>query len=241
MGGGVIRQIISIPFNRQGHGILWFMYTLVGLYLVTPVISPWIQKCGKRTLQLYLGLWVITLCYPALTAFVELNETPYGILYYLSGFLGYFVLGYYLHTYGLKGNTIWYVVTLVFLIPVLLIYKVFIEGRFVFGKELFWYLGPICLLMHVCWWKICTVLAGRVKSERITSFIVLASNLSFGVYLAHVFCLYSVAHVLFALVSNYYLQTCCSIVFTLSSALAVSYLISFLPFGDYIIGYKRKR
>lgn len=239
--GGVIRQVVSIPFNRQGHGILWFMYTLVGLYLVTPVISPWIQKSGKRTLQMYLGLWTVTLCYPALTAFVEINETPYGILYYFSGFLGYFVLGYFLHTYGLKGNTLWYIVALICLMPLMLIYKMFVEGRFAFGEELFWYLGPICPLMLVCWWKLCTAVAGRIHNKSITSFIAMVSNLSFGVYLVHIFCLYSVAHVLFASVPNYYMQTFCSFVFTLSSALAISYLISFLPFGDYIIGYKRQR
>lgn len=208
---------------------------------MTPVISPWLQKCGKHTLQLYIGLWVVTLCYPALTAFVEINDTPYGILYYFSGFLGYFVLGYYLHTYGLKGKTLWYVVALVLLMPVMLLYKLFVEDRFDFGGELFWYLGPICPLMLICWWKICIAVSGKIRSDRITSTITMVSNLSFGIYLAHIFCLYGVAWKIFAGISNYYLQSFCSITLTFLLALTVSYFISLLPYGDYIIGYRKRQ
>lgn len=38
-GHELLRSVISIPFSAQGHGVLWFMYTLIGLYLVTPIIS----------------------------------------------------------------------------------------------------------------------------------------------------------------------------------------------------------
>ena len=33
------KTICSIPFEKQGHGVLWFMYTLAGLYLLTPILS----------------------------------------------------------------------------------------------------------------------------------------------------------------------------------------------------------
>lgn len=54
----------SIPFSVQGHGILWFMYTLVGLYVLAPVISPWLEKADEKALRYYLLLWIVTLCYP---------------------------------------------------------------------------------------------------------------------------------------------------------------------------------
>ena len=34
------KVLLSIPFATQGHGILWFMYTLIGLYIVSLIISP---------------------------------------------------------------------------------------------------------------------------------------------------------------------------------------------------------
>lgn len=232
---------MSIPFNRQGHGILWFMYTLVGLYLVAPVISTWLQKCGKRNLQLYISLWVISLCYPFLEAFVEINDTPYGILYYFSGFLGYFVLGYYLNTYGLKGRTWKYVILLVCLMPVMLIYKFFIEGKYELGEELFGYLGPICVLMLISWWKICVATANRIKNEKVIASITMVSNLSFGVYLIHIYVMRTFVYKLCDYIENYFIQTVCAILLTISITLLISYCISKLSFGDYLIGYKKKK
>lgn len=34
-----VQHVLSIPFSAQGTGILWFMYTLMGLYLLAPILS----------------------------------------------------------------------------------------------------------------------------------------------------------------------------------------------------------
>ena len=240
--GEIIRQICSVPFNEQGHGILWFMYTLIGLYLVTPIISPWIQQCGKKTLQLYLCLWIVTLCYPILTAFVSIDETPYGILYYFSGFAGYYVLGYYLNTYGLKGRTIWWVVLLIVLMPLMLLYKIYLEGKFAFGEHVMWVLGIICMLMLLCWWKICVAVSLIIeRHHKIASAITRISNLSFGIYLMHIFVMRNCVEKITCVISNYYMQTGATIVCTVLITVFVSHLISLLSFGDYVIGYKSRK
>lgn len=95
----ILKLYVSIPFSAQGDGVLWFMYTLIGLYLVAPIISKWLDAASKREVELYLLLWVITLCYPILKLFVGINEGNTGVLYYFSGYIGYFVLGYYLRKY----------------------------------------------------------------------------------------------------------------------------------------------
>ena len=95
----ILKTICSIPFSAQGHGVLWFMYTLIGLYLVAPIISKWLDSASKREVELYLLLWVITLCFPILKLFVGINEGNTGVLYYFSGYIGYFILGYYLKKY----------------------------------------------------------------------------------------------------------------------------------------------
>lgn len=35
---GIAKSILSIPFSPQGHGVMWFMYTLAGLYLIAPIL-----------------------------------------------------------------------------------------------------------------------------------------------------------------------------------------------------------
>ena len=45
------KQILSVPFSPQGYGTLWFMYVLIGLYLLTPVISQWLEKASKKEIK----------------------------------------------------------------------------------------------------------------------------------------------------------------------------------------------
>ena len=99
-------HILCIPVNfgvEVGH--LWFVYMLVGLYLLAPVISPWLQRCTKRELQGYLAVWTLTLFIPLLHEVrpqlwgeAVWNWTP--MFYYFTGFAGFFVLGYYLRRFG---------------------------------------------------------------------------------------------------------------------------------------------
>lgn len=63
------QSVWSIPFSAQGHGVLWFVYTLIGLYLLIPIISPWLRNASKGEVELYLGLWFMTLLYPYLCKF----------------------------------------------------------------------------------------------------------------------------------------------------------------------------
>lgn len=108
-------SILSIPFSSQGHGILWFMYTLIGLYLLVPIISPWIKQVSKRELEIYLLLWIITQCYPYLSLFLEVNSSNTGILYYFTGYAGYFLLGYYLNHYPVSLK--WLLPLAIFMLP----------------------------------------------------------------------------------------------------------------------------
>ena len=47
----MLTNVLSIPFSAQDHGVLWFMYTLVGLYLLTPILSKWLKNTSKRELS----------------------------------------------------------------------------------------------------------------------------------------------------------------------------------------------
>lgn len=78
-----------------GAGHLWFVYMLLGLYAFTPIISRWLDKATTNEMIYFLIIsLIVNSLMPALTHF-------YGIdtrleLRYFSGFVGYFVLGYYL-------------------------------------------------------------------------------------------------------------------------------------------------
>ncbi len=72
---------------------LWFLYMLLGLYLLTPVLQPYLRAASRGN-QLYLGgLW-----FTAVAAVPMLARPPFelkvGIQFEgVTAFLGYFVLG----------------------------------------------------------------------------------------------------------------------------------------------------
>ena len=66
---------------------------LMAIYLVAPVFSPWIVSASRKSVELFLVLWAITLLLPFIHLFVSevwgecyWNATP--TLYYFSGFIG---------------------------------------------------------------------------------------------------------------------------------------------------------
>ena len=62
-------QNLLLNFNYSA-GHLWFVYMLIGVYLLMPLLSPWAEKVGKRELQVYLGIWAFTTIIPLLRDFV---------------------------------------------------------------------------------------------------------------------------------------------------------------------------
>lgn len=232
----IFRAICSIPFSAQGHGILWFMYALIALYIVAPIISPWVEKVDEKTLRIYIFFWLITLCYPYLKLVVDTNESTTGILYYCSGYVGYFLLGYYLHHYGYKIKMWWTIVAFCLAIAAPVAVKLLhIEN----APSFFEYLNIFVTMMLPFWWKSAEFVEKRIVHTKSLEMI---SNLSFGIYLIHIFILRTVLQHWSVILnmSNYYIQTIVCVILTFCLSMGISYLISKLPFGDYIIGFKIK-
>lgn len=72
----ILRSIASTLFTPQGNGVLWFMYTLIGLYLIALILSSWVTTATDKELKFVLLLWTITLFYPLLKYSVDLNQQP---------------------------------------------------------------------------------------------------------------------------------------------------------------------
>jgi len=221
--------IASIPFSNQGHGVLWFMYTLAGLYLLAPILSRWLAKATKSEVEFYLLLWAITLTYPYLSLVLKIDESETGVLHYFTGYVGYFVFGYYLKChYQFK---VWHVVLAIgfaVLIPLLL----YLSGSEFDFYRMLWYLSLPVALMAFSWYVvICRLPLKQCK------LIEKASTLSFGVYLMHIFIMRDfiwksdVIQALPALV-----ELLVVVIVTMLISYFISWLISKLSFSKYIIG-----
>lgn len=54
----LIKNILSIPFATYRAGVLWFMYPLIGMYLMAPIVSPFLEKATKKGNIGYIGILV---------------------------------------------------------------------------------------------------------------------------------------------------------------------------------------
>ena len=101
-----LRDLKLLPFNfpsMAGH--LWFMYPLIGLYLIIPVVSPWLEKASAKDERIFLGLFVLSTFIPWIHRFIteelwgECFWNGFTALWYCSGYLGYLVMAHYIRVH----------------------------------------------------------------------------------------------------------------------------------------------
>lgn len=98
-----LRTILQIPLTFTVYATpMWYIYTLIGLYLYLPIFSAWVEKASERAKAGFLLLWFLSLSIPYLTEFVSRYQfgtcswNGFGLFYYFAGFNGYLLLGHYL-------------------------------------------------------------------------------------------------------------------------------------------------
>lgn len=109
----VFANLKSLLFNfvMTSSGHMWFIYMLIGVYLLMPMISPWLEKISRKEEKAFLWLWAFTTILPLLqplaqkvtgSAYLwgECHWNTFGTFYYVSGFIGYVVLGHYMRVHA---------------------------------------------------------------------------------------------------------------------------------------------
>jgi surface polysaccharide O-acyltransferase-like enzyme len=83
-------------------GILWYLFMLIGIYLIIPYINPLLYKDIKLQ-RIYLGLWILSSVimffrtYKSTLMGLTMWDHNFDLTIYFSGYLGYVLLGYMLH------------------------------------------------------------------------------------------------------------------------------------------------
>ncbi len=80
----------------------WFMYTLLGIYLLLPILQTLTKNLSKRMLEYALILWgIFAIAIPTASYIVpQFAISDHVDLILCEGYIGYFLLGHYLHKYG---------------------------------------------------------------------------------------------------------------------------------------------
>ena len=80
---------------------LWFLYILIGIYLVTPLLRVFVSAVSRKDLTYFIVLWFVA------TPLFELAQRLIGyptalVIPVVTGYVGYFIMGYWLADFTLK-------------------------------------------------------------------------------------------------------------------------------------------
>ena len=109
-------QAITSTYIFQGvlagpYVHFWYVYLLVGLYLITPLLRVLVAHAEWRIIRYFLALWFVgTGIIPLLTLYV--NISPQAIwfrdnVFVLTGIVGYFILGAYVAKLRLRSSILY--------------------------------------------------------------------------------------------------------------------------------------
>ena len=185
----ILKIIENIVVGPMDH--LWFIYMLLGLYLLTPILRIYIKNSSKKDLKYFLILWFIA---TAVFGFIEsISKIKIGLdLNFFYGFIGYYILGHYLNIAIITKKQI-YLAYLAFIIGLF----VTIVGTFILTKSNGGYYNSIFhdyLSPNIIFMSIGIFIAFKnynwdaifKNQDYIYNKILELSSLTFGIYLIHI-------------------------------------------------------
>lgn len=180
---------VSLIFHQPVLMAYWFIYSLFGLYLISPFIKLLVDHMDENLLRYLLWLWMIVdITLPAIGQFTPPAIGNVFSLYsmakiILSSYLGYFVMGYLLtHDTKLKFNLSKYVG----IIALLFVIKVAV--RFIPAQSPWAFLNiasslstpVIAVMLFMCFKSF----EGKYSSW-LTKSVEFIAPLTYGIYLSH--------------------------------------------------------
>jgi surface polysaccharide O-acyltransferase-like enzyme len=203
--GTLLQRLYTFVFNFNFDTTpLWYLYMLIGLYIIMPILSSWLVQATQKELKTLLYIWGITLVLPYVKMvapllgytgnyghmglFGECDWNLYGTFYYISGFIGYLILAYYLKNYPLNWSwkkmaficipmfAVGYAITSVGYV----ITNAYFPGNYAY-LEILWYFAGINVFMMT----FPVFIAIQKLNTRSRKWLSYAAKLTFGIYLCH--------------------------------------------------------
>lgn len=241
-----IKELCLSPIKAPERigGILWYLFILIGIYLIIPFFSEKIYE-NKTFLKVYLAFWGGTTLIPILKDYYIHNQDILGqchyiqnfdMLVYFSGYIGYVLMGYGIKKYNdffdifvshrlLGVGKMKYMILLFIIVFACAIKTILLEFFLTIGTAMI----TICLFMLLKNIQINT-------EGRIYWLIKHISAMSFGIYLCHMSILKAFTEQLFIHYSaSWYVMALCMVI-TFIGAYALTTIISKFPFKRFIIG-----
>lgn len=225
---------------NEGSAHLWFIYVIIELYLIVPIIDPFLRIVKKNVLRCYLILWICTGMFPLLQ---HIFSSPFNehiwmyTLYHFYGYIGYFVLGYYFKTYGDQTRLLNLKASFAFIFASILLmssYLFIFDCTTVLTSD---YKGLPIILYSIATFAILKKIAIYIEHLRLSKYIVSLSIYSFGIYLIHML----VVMFIYPIIPQFdvlpdLLTTAILVLINVGISYMVVYLLSKIRYSYYIFG-----
>jgi surface polysaccharide O-acyltransferase-like enzyme len=180
-----LRQFFQGP--TEFH--LWFMYMILGVYLIAPFLRRFVRAARRQDLEALLGFWLAFL----ILGFAVPAYASTGPAATLVGYGGYFVLGYYLDKEAVfegKRRELLGISAAIVFINALATYRLALAQDGVVDQKYYGGLAPLVAIYAACFFLVLKridydrLFADHPAVRRLTHVLSLDS---YNIYLIHVF------------------------------------------------------
>lgn len=186
-----LKNVITDFLQGQAYYHLWFAYMILGLYLITPILKIYINNANKHSIRYFLYIWLLITCgYPLISKLFNINI---GInIEFANGYIGYFILGYYLSIINLskmQKKVLYFMAIICLVITPIFTFILTKKNNGILDEYVHGYLSPttiiistavFLLIKNINWNNLIN------HNSIIYKIINLISHFSFGIYLMHV-------------------------------------------------------
>ena len=95
-----MRNLISFCVSlikRPYYTAYWYIYTLIGIYIMTPIIKKMVRNMSEKDYIYFFTIWALYIgVLPIIQNYINIQITSYFNLSIFNVYIGYYILGYYL-------------------------------------------------------------------------------------------------------------------------------------------------
>ena len=197
----IIQGILNGPYTQ-----MWYLYVLVGLYLITPILRIFITHADVSMIKYFVILWVVGVAIiPLFSLFTTyaLNSNVFTI----TGYVGFFVLGTYLSTVKIRRSTLSIFIILGIALTAI---GTYVLAATVGGPEMYFfqqYFSPTVILASVPMFLLLfTIKPPSVQKEtspsKVNKLIKLISQNTLAIFFIHVMIIESIQKCYFGFAIN---------------------------------------
>lgn len=243
----VIKHMVISFITGNYH--LWFLFMIVGLYIITPFLRKITESENKFLIEYFLILAVIfQIIIPVLSKIPAFSEKSVIVdtiinkvsMNFVLGYVGYYVAGYYFKTYDTpqKLNYAIYILGILGFISTYTLTDIISQNKGIADGAFYSNFSPNVMFSSIAVFILFKDKVGKIEfKERTRKIITIYSNCSFGIYLVHDFFITIFKKIGFSTVSFNPITAVPIIsmsVFTIS--FLVSFIINKIPFlNKYIV------